>query len=450
MRPRAREAASRRISRVTSGVGSQRSFCRLAHTIFVGCANMSSTARLPTYSKELLLNSPTPVKLPIAERVVHEVLLSQRRAADEQQRAGRSSRRATPAERQRLTLAIARGPAVVHGGGRGDRLAPPRRGRGGGGSARPRWRRSLKPEAVRELLLAQPRREMGAAELRARFAPSTAAERKQLAVAIAEWRRCCRRRPSGPAVVRLRRERPPLTERGANVAAAAAAGDEHAPATVVERELLTKLIEGCPGGRIRGDELLRTLAPSGEGARRRLAHVIAKLARTVIEPDGAGGAATSSCCATTAPPPPPAAAPPRRRRAGRAAAAAAPAADGGGGGGGAAARAGGSAALIAAVGPLDSEGEQALAAATSRAARVVLPDGVGGAATVVLRDVAVRDATRARRAAAAARLARGRRGARARSPRPPPRRRRGSAPRAAARPAVADLRAERARRRRAD
>ena len=40
---------------------------------------MSSTTRLPTYSKELLLNSPTPVKLPIAERVVHEVLLSQPR-----------------------------------------------------------------------------------------------------------------------------------------------------------------------------------------------------------------------------------------------------------------------------------------------------------------------------------------------------------------------------------
>ena len=82
---------------------------------------------------------------------------------------------------------------------------------------------ALKPEAVRELLLAQPRREMGAAELRARFAPSTAAERKQLAVAIAEVAEMLPASAErGPAVVRLRRERPPLTERGANAAAAAA------------------------------------------------------------------------------------------------------------------------------------------------------------------------------------------------------------------------------------
>ena len=111
------------------------------------------------------------------------------------------------AERQRLTLAIARVGRLSYGGGRG--IVSLRRAEGAAAATTPAHKvapLALKPEAVRELLLAQPRREMGAAELRARFAPSTATERKQLAVAIAEVAEMLPASAErGHAVVRLRR-----------------------------------------------------------------------------------------------------------------------------------------------------------------------------------------------------------------------------------------------------
>ena len=112
---------------------------------------MSSTARLPTYSKELLLNSPTPVKLPIAERVVHEVLLSQPRTRMSSRELAAIFSPRDAAERQRLTLAIARVGRLSYTAA-GEGIVSLRRAEGAAAAAAPAHKvapLALKPEAVR-------------------------------------------------------------------------------------------------------------------------------------------------------------------------------------------------------------------------------------------------------------------------------------------------------------
>ena len=215
-------------------------FCRLTRTIFVGL-------------RKYVLHRPPPHLLEGAPpQLAHAGQAADRRArrargravaaahADEQRRSAGGDLLA--ARRGGAAAADAgdraRGPAVVHGGGRGDRLAPPRRGRGGGGGAGAQGgAAALKPEAVRERCS----RSRGARWARRSCARASRRRRRPSASSSPSpsprWRRCCRRRPSAARPSCGCGARPPLTERGANAAAAAAsAGDEHAPATVVERE----------------------------------------------------------------------------------------------------------------------------------------------------------------------------------------------------------------------
>ena len=156
----------------------------------------------------------------------------------------------------------------------------------------------IEPIAVRALLLAQPQQELPASELRARFSPADEHERQLLVQAIAEHAELVLG-AQGEPIVRLRpsEQRPPLqpsrtpsrTPSQRSRSASFIASEELQPITPVERDLVRKVLAAQPGGSMPAEELVGMLAPEHANAKRRLAKVLAEVARVVQKPDGGGG-----------------------------------------------------------------------------------------------------------------------------------------------------------------
>ena len=146
--------------------------------------------------------------------------------------------------------------------------------------------------AVRALLLAQPRQEMLAADLKERFAASSDAERQALVVAISQVAELVGTPNSGPMVRLLPTEqRPALStavDAGSSVSSASRGGanSHHQPITPIERDLVRKVLAASPRASMRPADLVRLLAPDDPAAKRRLARVLSEVATVTSHPDG--------------------------------------------------------------------------------------------------------------------------------------------------------------------
>ncbi len=242
---------------------------------------------------------PASQHLPISEQAVHEVLLSQ---PGTEMPAAALSALFSPrddAERLKLTRAIARvcdmrttpaGEPAVRLRGSSAARSPPL---------------PIGAMAVRALLLAQPGEQMDAQALRERFAPSDEAERQLLVEAISDvGELVASDKPGAGPIVRLRREgaRTPPSSGATSECGGGGGGsggtspasvlgrisdDAALPVTSVERELVRKVLGSSPGG-LSAAQLARLIAPGDAGAKKRLARVVAEVARVAERPDAHG------------------------------------------------------------------------------------------------------------------------------------------------------------------
>ena len=231
-------------------------------------------------------------RLPITEQAVHEVLLAQQSA---EMPAAELSSLFSPrddVERLKLTRAIAKicDVCTAPSGEPGVRLR--------GASRTPPL--PIDALAVRALLLAQPHERMDAQALRERFSPADEAERQRLVVAIGQvGELVAADRPGAGPLVRLRRaddaSTPPRGGDGGGGGGASPASvlgqisdDVSQPVTSVERDLVRKVLSSAPGGALSAAQLAKMIAPGDSGAKRRLARVVAEVARVAERPDAHG------------------------------------------------------------------------------------------------------------------------------------------------------------------
>ena len=231
--------------------------------------------------------APAPMApLPISEQVVHEVLLARGTIAAAELVEVFAPR--DDAERLQLTRCISHIAEVLPASAWEEPLV---RLRSAAAMAAPATKSRgpplpIEPMAVRTLLLAQAQQAMPAAEFQARFAPRSEEERQCLAGLIADIAELATS-PTGESRICLKaaEQRPPRAP------PPVAAGDDGYQVTAMERDLVRKVLSSCQGGTIRTDELVRRLAPGDRTAKRRLARVLAEVARAVEQPDGCGGTA---------------------------------------------------------------------------------------------------------------------------------------------------------------
>jgi hypothetical protein len=232
-----------------------------------------------------------PQHLPISEQAVHEVLLSQ---PGTEMPAAALSALFSPrddAERLKLTRAISRlcdmrttpaGEPAVRLRGSSAAHSPPL---------------PIGAMAVRALLLAQPGEQMDVQALRERFAPADEAERQLLVAAISDvGELAASDRPGAGPILRLRREgarTPPSSDAkvvrggGTSPASVLSPDDAAQPVTSVERELVRKVLGSSPGG-LSAAQFAKLISPADAGAKKRLARVVAEVARVTERLDGHG------------------------------------------------------------------------------------------------------------------------------------------------------------------
>ena len=232
-----------------------------------------------------------PQPLPISEQAVHEVLLSQ---PGTEMPAAALSALFSPrddAERLKLTRAISRlcdmrttpaGEPAVRLRGSSAAHSPPL---------------PIGAMAVRALLLAQPGEQMDVQALRERFAPADEAERQLLVEAISDvGELAASDRPGAGPLLRLRREgarTPPSSDAkvgrggGTSPASVLSPDDAAQPVTSVERELVRKVLGSSPGG-LSAAQFAKLISPADAGAKKRLARVVAEVARVTERRDAHG------------------------------------------------------------------------------------------------------------------------------------------------------------------
>ena len=232
------------------------------------------------------------VRLLISEQAVHDLLTSQPRATMLASYIPAVFAPRDDAERHELTRVIDKVCVV----------APDQKGtpvlRLKGNSLKPRARGTplpIEPMAVRALLLAQPGEQMAARVLSERFAPADDAERMRLSEVIHSVADLVTsEHPGAEPMVRLRPTTTPprascVMPEDATPLPSAIGDDDSQPVTAVERDLVRKVLGNAPGGALRAEELARMIAPGDGGAKRRLARVVAEVARVAQRSDGSGG-----------------------------------------------------------------------------------------------------------------------------------------------------------------
>ena len=233
--------------------------------------------------------------LAISEQAVHEVFLSQPKMRMSALELTALFAPASHDERLRLTRAACRVAELTEAVGPSGEpivqlLAPPALAAPAAVDAP----LPLEPLALRALLLAQPQREMAADALRAHFAPANESERCRLVALISEVGELVEGADGKGPQIRLRgaQLRPPSSEAGSGCGTNGGADEPpHKAITPVERELVRRMLATSPSGTMRVDELVRKLAPPDPSAKRRLANVLAEVAKVCERPDGSGGVA---------------------------------------------------------------------------------------------------------------------------------------------------------------